>query len=200
MANNYEIHFTVGYCELDHFKRYCGDLCLKPLLIDLQHSEETIDRHLMASKRIYGSHADVMAAIFTATQFFSVRAIDIVRVKVETDTSNPLLSLERPLYWEVHIPVEIYNGESSVEFDQCATMNDWHKSRNAFKNFADFSVYFYTFRSTVEGHVFAAREAMIKRIAQYNFTIHVNKIETEAVLLDTAQSLDDKWINSNAQN
>lgn len=191
--NPYEIHVTIEHCRLDHFKRYCGDAGVKPLLIDLQLANGGSGCQLMCGKRMMAeSFTDVVSESIRLTKFFTSKALNVQRVKIETSTDNKIRAIMN-LYYEVHVPVTLKNNEDKESLTDLAG-SGWHVSRNAFKRVEEGEVFFLTYRSTWLAELEANLHSLIYILNDSGIQIHDQKIEKELVLVDTMQSLDDDWI------
>lgn len=196
MTFPYEIHITIEQCEIDHFKRYCHDAGMKPLLIDLQKSGQSIGKQLMCSYRTStDEYRHVVAAALHAVKFFAEKDLNVQRVKIETSAVNTQLALFGSAYYECHVPVRIRTA-SDLENIQAFLFSEWHVSRNAFKKFDDYAVYFLTYRSVQKANMIKSLHELKTHLANLLVEVHEDKIETECVLLDTNESLDYEWLGS----
>jgi len=192
----YEIHITVEQCEINHFKRYCHDAGLKPLLIDLQKSGQSIGTQLMASQRWMSTeYRHVVANTLAAVKFLVEKNLNVQRIKIETSLDNTLLLLHGAAYFECHVPVEI-KSPADLENIQSFLFSNWHVSQNAFKKLDNCEVYFLTYRDSIQSSLETAVSELTRHLANLQVCVHNAKIERECVLLDTNESLDLDWIKN----
>lgn len=191
---NYEIHVTVESCNIDHFKRYCGDANAKPLLIDLQRTGIIVDKHLMCSKRIStDDYGYVVYEALKISNFFISKNLNVLRIKIETEISNLIFLYHSNFYYECHVPV-IVKDNFDMSFLQ--KISDWHLSKNIFKKIENCDIMFLTTRNVNYNQFEKSIEELKLKLESFKILINEDKIEKECVILDTNLSLDNKWVKN----
>lgn len=108
----HEIHLYVLAKHLEAFRVICGELQLKPLVVELNgHQGSSI--HVMASKRLVSvNDKEVMDVALSVKNDLIARGLDVYRIKIET---NPY-SVERDWfkgYFETHLAFKLHPWQRS---------------------------------------------------------------------------------------
>ena len=186
----FEIHVTVLSNDVEGFKNDCAIFGCKPLLIELQHDTGSYQQ-LMTSQSF--RHSDWNLEIEKIKNKIESK-YEIKRIKVEI---NPYAYNDVPIkYYETHLRIKTNVSEETL-LKELTTRFGFHKSKNVFKKIDDnFYYQMATFRTynlnigLFENTISNFKEELIKN----NFSF--DKVEVEACIIDTNDSLDSKWLEN----
>jgi len=148
--NPYEIHITVA--EADSIERYraiCGELGVKPIVLDLHARNEGIIKDVMTSSVFLGTNKGVHDEMERIAAGLTDAGYKVVRKKIETVPWHPAApSSARPggemppgCYFECHMSVRMADTEHNMSsLKAIADSVKAHLSRNVFKRHEDGSI------------------------------------------------------------
>lgn len=173
---NFEIHITTECNNFDIFKEECKTINAKAIIIDLFNSKQ-----VMTSKTLRSNNLDnVIKMAYNDAKMLTSK---ITRVKIE---SCPKFIKETNCkydYLEIHVPC-FTNKLKCVN-----TVNNWHKSKNEFKD----NITFMTCRVKDESYIDSI-DNDINNIL-YDYIDHDNfKHHYEYAVYDSNVDLDYNWI------
>ncbi|MNK09947.1 hypothetical protein D3C87_279560 [compost metagenome] len=199
---HYEIHVTVRTFDIEGFKRRCGEIGVKPIVLDLQTRSGSIE-DVMTSSKFQGDDDSVIDELDLIVEGLQDAGFEVVRQKIEAAPWHPLAPQDGtaiPLdgaYFEAHIPIFLTSPNDS-SLDKLRVFPDLHLSRNKFKMYDNGScVQMCTYRrhdigrKTFENHV----EDYANGLLQLGFSLRRNP-EIEFCLYDTNVQHDSAWLNS----
>lgn len=185
----FEIHATVSTDNVQKFKDDCKELGLKSLVIELQSNNGNYQQ-VMTSDKFNGT--DHSTELDKIVKKLTTKGYEIERLKVEYHISYCSLI---PLYYECHIRL-IVNKDDLEILKEFTIENNWHLSKNPFKELGDGREYrIITYRTKDRVLDFRIKVASALHKLDYVFQIPFDKVEAEACILDTNEELDAKWLN-----
>lgn len=207
----YEIHITVKNenIDIDKFKNDCKDLNVKPIVIDLESSNNII-KDVMTSSKHFGDNMSSYKESLRIYKELLNKGYNVIRNKIETvpwHMSAPkcLLNndkIENDRYFESHIGVIISNKDKDKLTNLVNEINDndflkgkVKMSQNFFKK-VDNGLYvnMITYRSYNLGYIeFEKNVNYIKEILNSN-NFKYEKIEVEFAIYDSNIHHDNKWL------
>lgn len=207
--DNYELHITIKADEkfnLEQFKCDCEELCLKPIIIELQNKEGVkVGEDIMTSSRYVCSHSLIYAKSLEKAALLEAKGYNVFRIKIETDENNRLAYhkdnvFKKPLdpnfYYECHIEIETDN-EGLSKLEKIAKKYNCHLSKNAFKKLNNGKfINMMTYRN-YEKHYEDYKdelETIVNEIKIQGFK--VGELDIEYAIFDTNLSHDDDWLSS----
>ena len=144
----YEIHVTVEGGDADKFRDTCNKIGVKPIIIDLEKSAESIGQEMMTSSKVFrGPEIPVTEANLIKKQLIEY-GFKVTRVKIEVDPSHPQVpsiyhsSRDTPQHdfqhFESHLEIVLSNEEERDHLREFVTSfetmnNKLHFSKNIFK-------------------------------------------------------------------
>lgn len=205
----YEIHVTVKLSEdtnlrhaaLDTFKYDCGEVGVKPIVLDLQTQQGiSIMDDVMTSSKHFGDNTSAFMEARRIAEELSWRGYDVVRTKIETVPWHPAAPIDNQLmppdcYFESHIPIIVENDRIDALRQQLPV--GLHLSQNVFKQNEDGTV---VIMGTLRSYDMSssAFQCEVKRVVEY-LTVYgysVGKTHVEFAIYDTKGSHDSAWIES----
>ncbi len=191
---NFEIHITVKEAELGQFEIDCGELGVKPIVLDLYTSDTTI-LDIMTSSRFIGSTRDVTAYTKNLGRELRARGYNVVREKIETVPWHPAAQIkpQRPsAYFEAHIA---FKGSDPEKLRSFASKNNIHLSRNAMKK-GDDVVMMGTYRVDATDITSQDFNDHVIKLCEFasEHGFEIKKPHTEYSLFDTNQNHDGEWV------
>lgn len=188
----FEIHATVIKDNVDKFKRDCSDLGCKPLLIELQNKKDSYQQ-LMTSQSFKHSNWDEELKIIKDK--LEDKGYSIIRLKVEI---NPYAYSNVPIkYYETHFRIKVSNNTETL-LEKISEKMKFHKSKNVFKKIDnDFYYQMATYRTydlnikKFENIISSFKNELI------NNNFEFDKVEVEACIIDTNDTIDKKWLENN---
>lgn len=210
----YEIHITVKYAHPDDFIKVCGDLKVKPILLDLQgKAGVTVLRDVMTSSTYIGNDTSVYLEMDRIHGGLVNRGYEVVRSKIETVPWHPaapskkygqlISKLEKDRkegrYFESHISV-ITNDENIKKLRELSSSLNCHLSRNVFKRLDEqhYKIML-TYRSTTWFEMFSiSLEKIKKKLEVSNFKF--DKVIVEYALYDSKVTHDASWMVNSEKN
>jgi len=187
----FEIHVTVRSNDVNQFRLHCAEFGCKPLLIELQNGADTYQQ-LMTTQKF--SHSDWVGEIDRVKTYMSDK-YHIERIKVEI---NPYAHQGIPIkYFETHYRIKANPSNIDI-LTRIISDAGFHKSKNIFKRIND--VDFYQMATYRTYDIDITKFEMV--ILDFRDTLTTNgfehdKVEVEACIIDTNDSLDYKWLNKN---
>jgi NTP pyrophosphatase (non-canonical NTP hydrolase) len=200
----YEIHITVNLENDDpyEFKELCREIGVKPIILDLENSGETVMKDVMTSSHHYGDLASVNEEVERIVYFLEKEFFKVERVKIESVPWHPSAPREgdenpempKDCYFEAHIGC-IITKEQKGDLEVVADTHGAHLSRNRFKNLDNGKfVNMLTHRVyTGTKESFLAELELIKRDLDA-IEIDYEKVITEFSIYDTNVNHDSKWL------
>lgn len=201
MKYPYEIHVTVqAPVDMNKFKAVCGELKVKPIVLDLMKDEQTSIIDVMTSSVSVGTFNQAILK----SGWIMIRLLEndfkVVRRKIETVPWHPSVpTIENGIkgrkehYFESHIQI-VTTEDRKSELNFIAKQVKAHLSRNYFKRVSDDQ---YIIMLTYRKHT-GTIEEFEKDIEMIKFMLEAKKfefkkIEIEYALYDTKLSHDDIW-------
>ena len=174
----YEIHITVKAKDIDKFKEDCKDIGVKPIVLDLQVSEDVMTSSTCED--------NVMIVASNIVHALKDRGYPIIRIKIETSPDHPDVPTKEnrkeigvARYFETHIEVEKTDKNAEI-----AKKHGAHISKNIFKD-GKVMVTLRKYKGNLEEFDYAADNLMKE--------LGVDKRITEFALWDTKPRHDDLW-------
>jgi len=220
----FEIHVTVsvgdefdGLVELEHFKKSCVEIGVKPIIIDLEIKEDFV-KDVMTSSKHFGDNRSAYEESIRIVNELNKRGYKVLRNKIESvpwHPSAPVISTGKEIpnncYFESHIGVVITPDEkedlntfvrSTLTNGQLIELSGTAKlSQNFFKKSKDGSkfVNMLTYRSNMCGSPkFKLEVEGIKQLLNEE-GFEFEKVEVEYAIYDTNVSHDAKWISNEVE-
>lgn len=199
----FEIHVTVETEDIDGFKKVCETLGVKPIVIELENSQEK-SIQVMTSSDIITSNTGSYNECKRISDFLKISGFNVVREKIETVPWHPSapsdkmgrVGMPKGSYFETHFT--ILCNESRRKFLELVLRKwDCHLSRNVFKKLDDgqFKI-MGTFRNySWSQEKFKLHTKLIKKeLKEHRFD--VDKVINEFCIYDTKESKDWNWMES----
>lgn len=201
----FEIHITVDLenDDLYEFKELCREIGVKPIILDLENSGETVMKDVMTSSHHYGDLASVNDEVERILYFLNKEKFNVVRVKIESVPWHPMaprtadadITMPKDCYFEAHIGCIIDNSQKE-RLAGLAEKCNAHMSRNKFKNLEGGKyVNMLTYRAyhgTYE--IFEKELNSIQRLLN-GYGIEFEKVIIEFAVYDTNVNHDSKWLS-----
>lgn len=197
----YEIHITVGThsTNIPSFIDACGEIGVKPIVLELQLTSDTM-QDVMTSSKFSGDDDSVLVEVQRIVSGLSDAGFDVVRKKVETvpwHPAAPSATTETPRdrYFEAHLAI-------TIQPDCIPSLRDVvagyaHLSRNAFKRSENGTcVVMATVRDYCMGAAaFASHVESVSNMLQSNGFV-VDTPIIEYALYDSNTDHDILWVNA----
>lgn len=144
---HYEIHITVDFSSIDlsknidRFKIACKHLGVKPIVLDLENSKETM-KDVMTSSDYFGNNGSVILEVQRIKDHLEKIEFSVIRSKVETVPWHPAApqfqgeKMPGDCYFEAHIGC-IITPEEKPNLVKIAKEAGAHISKNFFKKMED---------------------------------------------------------------
>jgi NTP pyrophosphatase (non-canonical NTP hydrolase) len=139
----FEIHVTVKLPDtaINLFKEVCGQIGVKPIVIELEKNGENVMRDVMTSSHFFGTNAEAYHECVRVADELTKNGFDVVRKKIETIPWHPAAptgdaKMPQDCYFESHISCVITPEEKALLSD-IAQRHDGHLSKNFFKKLED---------------------------------------------------------------
>jgi NTP pyrophosphatase (non-canonical NTP hydrolase) len=204
----YEIHVTVNVgSRIDLFKDACAEAKVKPILLDLHLRDGSSIQDLMTSSVFMGNNREAFEEMRRISSFLSERGFEVLREKIETIPWHPAAPsrthqnahMPPNCYFECHFNV-LCTEAKEADLDAIAKRHSAHKSRNAWKRYADGT---YTIMVTYRDYKMmyedfrAAVDALKQTLTSACF--QVEKEIVEFSVYDTKVSHDAAWLLSGGE-
>lgn len=198
----YEIHVTVQRPDdVEEFKKVCGVIGVKPIIIELEKNQEVIMQDVMTSSVHFGDNRSAYDEVERISKRLELHYFKVLRSKVETvpwhpaaPTRNGESKMPMACYFESHLRIvtdkERYNNLRTI-----AEFHNAHLSRNFFKKLSETEyIIMMTLRSYDDNaENFKSKvEALKKDLIDMNY--NVDKVEIEFAVYDTKTTHDIAWI------
>ncbi|MEK6828854.1 MAG: MazG-like family protein [Nanoarchaeota archaeon] len=205
----YEIHVTVDASaedfDIDHFKKVCAFIKVKPIVLDLENDGKTVMNDVMTSSHIVGNNTGSYLECSRIGFMLEDYGFKVVRRKIETVPWHPAApskdgdKMPEDCYFEAHINCIITEDEKD-RLRAIAVCHNAHLSKNFFKKLEDGKfVNMITYRSYDSTYdVFMSNIELLKADLAKN-KIQFEKVITEFSIYDTKVSHDFKWLNKEKQ-
>lgn len=200
----FEIHITVRTSAdmIPEFRRVCGVLGVKPIVLELQTSQQTI-LDLMTSSVFKSDNRGVYEEMVRIRSGLEAAGFHVVREKVEAPPNHPAAPQEtgspiasKTQYFESHINVRVpaCDVDSEGFLRRLAEEFGCHLSRNKFKIDADGSYNQMVTLRAYEG----GRSEFESRVREITNKIEIHglvteKVVTEFAVYDTNTGHDSTW-------
>ena len=128
--------------KIEWFKKSCKDIGVKPIVLDLENSGESVMKDVMTSSHIVGNNTSAYKECARIVKQLEWKGFKVVRKKIETVPWHPAAPSENTdkmpedCYFEAHIGCIITN-EGKETLQRLAGRLDSHLSRNFFKKLED---------------------------------------------------------------
>ena len=206
----YEIHITVagGVVEdaaarLEAFKAACGEIGVKPLLIDLHNRVGgTIMLDTQTSSVHLGDNTSAILEVRRISDALTAKGFTVVREKVETVPWHPAAPsdahrnpvMPKDCYFESHFNI-VVNNERLEQLRGVCSYAEAHLSRNAFKRISDTDFVMMATLRSYEGtfEQFKQRCQSLEQTLK-SLGFDVPKTITEFSVYDTRVQHDREWI------
>ncbi len=214
----YEMHVTVSAgvegIDLDAFKATCGDLGVKPLLIDMHNrAGKTVMLDCQTSSVHMGDNRSALTEVRRVTAGLSEAGFHVVREKIETVPWHPAAPVEADrtygkhgvssapkmppnCYFEAHFNLLCRDADMS-ELRMVVEGQGAHLSRNAFKKVSDTETIMMATLRHYEGtfeHFKRRCEIVADHFRDRGY--EVPKTITEFSIFDTKVSHDSVWLEA----
>lgn len=200
-----EAHDKLKQEAIDDFKEACKEINVKPIVLDLENSGESVMKDVMTSSHHMGNNTSTFLECNRISSQLENCGFKVVRRKIETVPWHPAApvnygdKMPEDCYFEAHIGCLI-KPELKPSLERIANLHNAHLSRNYFKKLEDGKfVNMITLRST--GGVFENFEARLdelkKDLDENKF--QYEKVITEFSIYDTNVSHDYKWLEKKVE-
>jgi len=216
----YEIHITVdlecgnnsddvwvgetmkefGEIQLKLFMETCKKIGVKPIVLDLENSGESVMKDVMTSSKHIGNNASAYIECERIVNDLKNQEFKVVRSKIETVPWHPAAPTEEgdvmpnDCYFEAHIGC-IITREEKGELEYIAETHAAHISRNFFKKLeGDKYVNMITLRKYEGTYYQFCHDLTALTNALYEEKIEFDKVITEFSIYDTKVSHDFLWL------
>ena len=199
---NYEFHITVIDADKDPFISFCSRIGVKPILLELQDSENIVLLHDVMTSHHSEFNSDELAMIELkrVSSLLQNAGFNVVREKIEADINHPDVIKNKeistcPNYFETHFNILISENEEDT-LRAIAAKNDCHFSRNIFKKIENEYTIMITKRVySGTGDEFKSIVAEIEEeLTKSN--LRIEKTIIEYAIFDTKEDWDSEWLNS----
>ena len=201
----YEMHVTIkSVPNVEYFKRVCGDIGVKPIVLELEKDKEVIVKDFQTSSNFFGDNRGAYVNVTDIANKLRSAGFEVIREKIETipwhqasprdNDINP--TMPKSCYFESHISV-IVTKETKLLLESVSKEHEAHLSRNFFKKLNDNEyVNMVTLRSyTGTYEQFLSKlEALKSSIKEHGFNYEKEIIEF--AIYDTKLSHDFNWLNN----
>lgn len=180
----FEIHITVDCSDKERFKIDCQTIGVKPILIDT-----LVDEQLMTSSKHESVNYD--STVNEIVNKLNGLNYKIRRIKVEIfpDDSIPYLYYESHLRLKLPITFRYFDNIKVI-----ADKYNAHTSRNAFKvDPINKIIYWMLTLRDKESTISVFKQKVDILHKELSKICEVDKIEIEQCVLDTNESIDNKW-------
>jgi NTP pyrophosphatase (non-canonical NTP hydrolase) len=190
---------------IDKFKEVCGEIKVKPIILDLERGYDVVMVDMMTASVHYGDNTSAQKEVDRITSELKDKGYNVLRAKIETVPWHPAApsafdqDYEAPehTYFESHLRV-ITTRDRREELLDIAKRRNAHLSRNWFKKMKDDQyIIMMTLREYDE--VREGFELLVSNLKEdlelEDFV--VDKAEIEFALYDTNNDHDSKWIGKN---
>ena len=186
----FEIHVTVESNNVDNFIADCKEFGCKPILIELESYNKFSYNQLMTSQSF--KRKNYFNEIDRIKKFLVNKGYSISRIKVEVHPNFYNQDIFK--YLETHFRVKL-NIKNVEQFGKLCIENNFHKSKNVFKKIDNDTFYLMaTYRTNVIDLIrFDKIISNFKNVLNNN-SFEFDKVEVEACIIDTNESLDYKWL------
>jgi NTP pyrophosphatase (non-canonical NTP hydrolase) len=207
----FEIHVTVSANNMkeklgrevsfsvDYFKEICQEIGVKPIVLDLENSGESVMQDVMTSSKVVGDNSSAIAECKRISKELKEAGFEVIREKIETVPFHPYAPQkegeEMPggCYFEAHIGC-IISPEQKDTLQDVANMYGAHLSRNFFKKLDEGKfINMITLRSY--DYIYSDFESEVTGLKGdlKTFDIEYEKVITEFAIYDTKVSHDFLW-------
>jgi NTP pyrophosphatase (non-canonical NTP hydrolase) len=185
---------------IEHFKKACDTIGVKPIVLDLENGGESVMQDVMTSSKIVGSNADVLAECMRISKTLTGMGLKVVREKIETVPWHPAApqyegeDMPGDCYFEAHVGCIITPEEKDL-LQEISEVHDSHLSRNFFKKIDDGKyVNMITLRHNKFDYVCfeTALNELLVDLDRNNITYE--KVISEFSIYDTKVSHDFLWV------
>ncbi len=188
----YELHLTASRAdEVGHWMNTCGDLHIKPLLIELEGGGFHPKQMMMAAVH-EGNDRSMHAWWKGIKSGLELAGFQISRTKIEVplDKSVPY---DAPAYHEAHIK-SLIDQRDVLQVVMFARAHGWVASRNAlFKSDDGLEKWYFTQRAYDVDYKTAGSQFRKAFGALPDFSWHTVRMEMETVIQDDNEGLDAGW-------
>lgn len=197
----FEIHVTAS-CSTDitKFKTVCGDIGVKPIVLDLQTNSGVMEDVMTSSVHV-GTNRSAYEEVRRISKELMDAGFDVIRQKIETVPWHPAAPkdqhgvMPKSCYFESHLAVVVYDQHQERQLSIIANHHNAHLSQNRFKTLDNGSyVMMVTYRSYVAGR--KEFERQLKDLKDALAVFEVDKEIIEFSIWDTNLTHDAEWINS----
>lgn len=188
----YEIHITVGnILNTEKFKADCSYIGVKPIIIETENKSEKENQVMTSSKHSGESHFRTLDNICSALVGWGY---DVVRKKVEIYPQHKRNKDFK--YYESHIRLKLPKGFDRSQLVDLCNANEFHLSKNLFKQDAEYDYQMCTFRSS--DLTFWEFKNRINGFKSHLLSSKIvfDKIEIEECIYDTNEKIDSKWLKN----
>ncbi|MGK4585949.1 hypothetical protein [Kitasatospora sp. HPMI-4] len=196
---DFEIHLTVAPRKAAELGAWAAARGLK--VVDIELSRGAVPRQPMLTLAAAGTLAEAAALAGRTAATAGAAGFDVLRTKIEaapwTDgvpaTDDEAQALGPSYYFEHHVKL-LLDGEPAAELAAVAERHDAHLSRNARRVRPDgCREHFVTQRCRLVGSVTAGHR--LARLLDDLSAHHIQSVEREFAVLDTAEELDAGWLD-----
>jgi hypothetical protein len=206
----YEIHVTIECQEfsnsfLERFKLACVEINVKPIILDLENSQNTI-RDVMTSSKFRGNNTTAYEECCRIKKELQIRGFNVVREKIESAPWHPGAPkkssdiMPENCYFESHVAVELDNTDEQKRILSFMASNyNAHMSKNVFKKLDNGrSVQMLTLRNyKTTREKFQSEVTSLVQTLERNFA--VPKTEVEFCVYDSKVNHDYQWLNNESK-
>ncbi len=184
----YEFHVTVSTNNVEKFKTDCGEIGVKPIVIDTI----TADNQVMTSS-VSKDKSDIHKVVNSLCEY----GYTTLRIKIEKKPEERQDS--DFIYYETHFRLRLPLGYDVTKLDQICNSFGLHRSKNLFKKSETCKFLMLTYRTT---------EMTLQEFNEYIDTVKFglilsgliyDKVEIEECIYDSNTSLDIQWMNAEVQ-
>lgn len=198
----FEIHVTVSLHDsmIDTFRQLCGKMGVKPIVLDLQVADDTL-QDVMTSSTHFGTNSSAQLEMVRIEEELRYNGFIVLRSKIETVPWHPAAPQSETdvmppgCYFESHLAV-VCTDDTKEELRAIADRHKAHLSRNRFKQLEDgkfINMVTYRRSDACTYKMFQNDLVFLKRwIEKAGF--EVEKEIVEFALFDSNQGHDYSWI------
>jgi NTP pyrophosphatase (non-canonical NTP hydrolase) len=216
----FEIHITVDLNDVENkksfvnkFKDSCKSICVKPIVIEFQLDNDTLE-DVMTSSKHFGDNRSAYEESERISNQLKEMGYKVIRKKIETvpwHSAAPIIDGVLPIpnncYFESHIGVTITPEQKDKLQNYVNFLNDSFEdsecggvaklSQNFFKKSEDGSkfVNMITYRNNLCGYETFKEEVELIKLSLMSNEFEFEKVEIEYAIYDSNIHHDDIWIS-----
>ena len=216
----FEIHITVDLNDVENkksfvnkFKDSCKSICVKPIVIEFQLDNDTLE-DVMTSSKHFGDNRSAYEESERISNQLKEMGYKVIRKKIETvpwHSAAPIIDGVLPIpnncYFESHIGVTITPEQKDKLQNYVNFLNDSFEdsecggvaklSQNFFKKSKDGSkfVNMITYRNNLCGYETFKEEVELIKLSLMSNEFEFEKVEIEYAIYDSNIHHDDIWIS-----